>query len=96
MKVCTLIFAALAACADNTVPDEPDVLENPNLADPETNAQLYSGTLCEISADVNEGPCLLACDPDALIDQWVPKGTCVAFECPLSDGTNVRIGGCNP
>ena len=96
MKVCTLIIAMLAACADDTVPDEPAVPDNPALANPEADTQLYSGALCEISPQTNQGPCLLACDPDALIDQWVPKGTCVAFECSLSDGTNIRVGGCNP
>jgi hypothetical protein len=95
MKVCTLMFAALAACADDAVPDEPDVPDNPNIADPETDATLYSGTLCEISPQTNQGPCLLACDPEALVDQWVPEGTCVAFECPLANGTTIRVGGCN-
>lgn len=37
--------------------------------------------------------CAHACDPVAL-EAFIPEGTCATFECPLADGTVVRVGGC--
>lgn len=44
----------------------------------------------------SEGPCSLACDPDAMIDQYVPQGQCVTYRCELASGQVFRTGGCNP
>lgn len=48
---------------------------------------------CEPPTD--EGPCSLLCDPDALIENYVPKGTCVHFLCTLRDGTRRNVGACH-
>jgi hypothetical protein len=37
--------------------------------------------------------CAHACDPDAL-QGFIPPGTCATFECELTDGTVIRVGGC--
>jgi hypothetical protein len=44
----------------------------------------------------NDGSaCAHACDQAAL-EQFIPPGTCATFECPLPDGTVMRVGGCRP
>lgn len=48
---------------------------------------------CEPPAD--EGPCSLLCDPDALVETYVPEGTCVHFLCTLGDGTRRNVGACH-
>lgn len=50
--------------------------------------------LCDSLPD--EGPCALACDPDALSDQYVPAGTCAAFGCTLDDGREISVHVCHP
>lgn len=50
--------------------------------------------LCDSLPD--EGPCALACDIDALVDQYVPVGTCAAFACTLDDGREVSVHACHP
>lgn len=52
------------------------------------------GDVC--AALPEEGPCSLACDPDALVDTFVPKGTCVTYRCELKSGQVFQTGGCNP
>ena len=42
-----------------------------------------------------DGPCSLACDPDALGEQYVPKGACAAFSCTLTDGTQIAVHACH-
>src|SRR5678816_4000176 len=42
----------------------------------------------------DDGPCALACDMDALVDQYVPAGTCVAFGCTLDDGREISVHAC--
>lgn len=41
-----------------------------------------------------DGPCALACDRTALVDQYVPPGTCVEFACQLTDGRLVGVHAC--
>lgn len=41
----------------------------------------------------SDGACSQACNPDAL-RSFIPPGTCATFECPRSDGSIVRVGGC--
>ncbi len=106
-----LLGAALSACADELPsiadPDLPGpgqpilhdlaevVAHNLAIGD-EHEASLHEadepGT-CEPPAD--EGPCSLLCDPDALIETYVPEGTCVHFLCTLRDGTRRNIGACH-
>lgn len=42
-----------------------------------------------------DGACSLACDPEALVEQYVPKGTCVLITCTLDTGETFNTGGCN-
>lgn len=42
-----------------------------------------------------DGPCALACDPDALADQYVPAHACAAFSCTLTDGTEIAVHACH-
>ena len=86
-----LVAMLVAACGNDVGTDEPGVPDD--LATP-SDSTVFAGPLCEFSS-VGEGPCSLACDPDALIDQYVPPGTCIAFECPHLDGSTTRVGGCN-
>jgi hypothetical protein len=41
-----------------------------------------------------DGPCAAACDPVAL-QAFIPAGTCVLIDCTLTDGSTIKIGGCN-
>jgi hypothetical protein len=42
------------------------------------------------------GPCSLLCDRDALVEQYVPEHTCVAFVCDLTDGRQIVQHVCHP
>jgi hypothetical protein len=42
-----------------------------------------------------DGPCSLACDPDALAEQYVPAHACAAFSCTLTDGTEIAVHACH-
>jgi hypothetical protein len=98
-----LLFAMVmtlgaAACAE--VLDDPDLelegqppapsdseidqIENPRFA-PEPGQ-------CDMLPADNSA-CAHACDPD-MLEAFIPPGTCVIFDCPLGDGTQVRVGGC--
>jgi hypothetical protein len=48
--------------------------------------------VCSLLPD--EGPCALACDPDALIETYVPAGSCVAFACTLDNGQEIAVHAC--
>ncbi len=52
-----------------------------------------SDDLCELLPC--DGPCSLACDHDALVEQYVPDGTCASFVCELTDGRTVVLDACN-
>lgn len=41
------------------------------------------------------GPCSAACDL-AVLETYIPQGTCVSFYCVLTDGRTMLAGGCNP
>lgn len=42
-----------------------------------------------------DGPCALACDEDALAEQYVPAGACAAFSCTLTDGREIAVHACH-
>ena len=88
-----LCGAACADSSDETVPDVPVQDVDPAVADPEGFAP-QSAPFCEVPADA-EGPCAIACDHDAVIEQYVPEGTCTIFECEHADGSPLRTGGCH-
>lgn len=99
-----LVGAALAGCAeeasttDEWIPDGPTKPIRPTSRDFAVDerdiapGRLAYDTSCEPLAD--DGPCSLLCDPDALLEQHVPEGTCVVFVCTLRDGTERSLGGC--
>lgn len=41
-----------------------------------------------------DGPCALACDEEALAEQYVPAGVCAAFLCELTDGRSIAVHAC--
>jgi hypothetical protein len=43
-----------------------------------------------------DGPCSLACDPEALAAAYIPHGECAVFLCTTDGGGEIRAGGCNP
>jgi hypothetical protein len=80
------IVVVLAACLG----DSRELVETtPDAAEPAAPA------LCEFVA-VQEGPCSLACEPEALVEQFVPRGMCAMFDCAKRDGSIGRLGGCRP
>jgi len=81
-----------AACADEA--QDPTIPETPDIADVATApGEVRSAFICEPVE--TEGACALACDNDALIDQYVPEGVCMILECELVDGRTIPAGGCN-
>lgn len=104
-----LIGTALSGCADEppsladqdlpggpSIHDLAEVAANDLTIDNEHEASLHEPEepgSCEPPTD--EGPCSLLCDPDALIETYVPEGTCVHFLCTLRDGTRRNIGACH-
>ena len=80
----------------NTIPcPTPANRVSPISAMPKEDAVADEGT--DFCGELpSEGPCSLACDPDALIDQYVPHGQCVTYRCELKSGEVFRTGGCNP
>lgn len=100
-----LVFGAFAACATEDpapVPvPEPAVsnlaqasTEAPASADDAAGEDAGGEDICGLLPC--EGPCSLACDYAALIEQYVPPGTCASFYCHLTDGRPFAIDGCRP
>jgi hypothetical protein len=97
-----LVISGASACAS----DEVEVTASEDVARPENaNVRLRMPAQREIPEDTGpedcelvsavDGACSLACDPDAVIAQFVPEGTCTMFECDLTDGTTINVGGCH-
>lgn len=76
----------LRATLTPDVPDDPQTPEDPDDTPP---------VGCDATVE-ETGACSIACNMDAVIDQYVPAGTCVAFVCDLVDGSTIQIGGCKP
>jgi hypothetical protein len=71
---------------DDSDNDEIDRIEHPTFAaEPSQCAMLPT----------DDSACAHACDANAL-EAFIPAGTCVIFDCPLNDGTSIRVGGCRP
>ena len=91
--------ALVTGCTDDLAMDQRDLEVQP--LDATDDAQPEAAAVAETGGDFcaelpSEGPCSLACDPDALIDQYVPHGQCVMYRCELTSGAVFRTGGCNP
>ncbi|HSD86382.1 MAG TPA: hypothetical protein VLB44_02670 [Kofleriaceae bacterium] len=92
---CLVLVAALcgSACVagddsvDRTLGDDGRVDITSDVAEP------GDPDVCELLPDC--GPCSLACDIQALSEQYVPPGTCVAFACTLSDGRQIAVHACH-
>lgn len=56
-------------------------------------AAVEAGDICDSLPA--EGPCALACDVDALAEQYVPAGACAAFSCTLTDGREIAVHACH-
>jgi hypothetical protein len=78
-------------------PDKPSAGEDddpvPAMPTTPTGQVRSTGPACLV-APGQAGACALACDPEELVAQFVPEGTCTLFECELVDGTRARFGGC--
>ncbi len=74
-------------------PDTSDLAEIDRIEHPTFAAESTPSQCAMLPAD--DSACAHACDPVAL-QEFIPDGTCVIFDCPLTDGTNVRVGGCKP
>lgn len=93
------IIAALVLCGAACADSEPELpAPSEDVLPPESDAivdpvgEIRSAELCEVPADA-EGACALVCDPDALVELYVPEGVCATFECVVN-GTTRRFGGC--
>ena len=85
-----------AACAESTADEavpEP-VVETVDPAGANPQGHVWGAELCAVPPDA-EGACALACDPEAVLEEYVEEGVCVLFECPLANGDITRVGGCN-
>ena len=93
------LFAALAgsacAVAEEAPPGghPPSVEESADVTEALASPPSVEEDLCDALPD--EGPCSLACDPDALRDEYVPAGTCAAFACTLTDGRTITLHACH-
>ncbi len=97
----SLAIVVLAACAadDTPAPPEPESAVG-DLAQASTGAPASADdageedgeNICDLLPC--DGPCSLACDYDALIEQYVLPGTCASFYCHLTDGRPFSLDGC--
>lgn len=100
----TVVACGLAGCAEDPqhledpaddLPTKPIHTATPEHAidTPEAEPrEAAEAVRCEPMSD--EGPCSLVCDRDALLDQYVPAGTCIHFACTAHDGTRHHLGAC--
>ncbi len=84
--------SAVARLADDLARRSYDPLVD--VPDPIADPSGPSGPdACELAVE-QDGPCSLACDNAAVLEEFVAAGTCMIFECELVTGDHVRIGGC--
>jgi len=89
LRALALAAAVLGACAL----DEPTVSDRAQ-ASTGALAEEGDGDVCDLLP--SDGPCSLACDPDALSEEYVPPGTCALFLCTLDDGRMIGVHACHP
>lgn len=90
----------VAGCldADPNVPEPGGVgqSEQPSIGALFADGELVQGPqpdVCDLLPC--DGPCSLACDRDALIDQYVPAGVCMSLFCELTDGRYLVVDVCH-
>ncbi|HEU0034898.1 MAG TPA: hypothetical protein VFQ53_29940 [Kofleriaceae bacterium] len=87
---------AISACtSSDEAPDEGPV--NPDSLEPMTSndESLVAAPSDPCAVVATEGACTLVCDPDRLVEEYVPPGSCVTWLCELRDGGTRRVGGCH-
>lgn len=95
MRKLLVLLVCAAACAESG--DDAEQLETlPSVEDsPSAEPYRWQAVPEQCALLPTDGSaCAHACDSEA-IKQFVPEGTCATFECPLSDGSTLRAGGCN-
>jgi hypothetical protein len=97
-----LAAGALAACAvdDPAAPPQPEATVS-DLAQASTGAPASAADVAGEAEDICgllpcDGQCSLACDYNALLEQYVQPGTCASFYCHLEDGRPFSVDGCRP
>src|SRR5438067_4551311 len=97
-KLLAAAALVLVACTDPTEAPRP---LNPSYPAPTPHEQTpmtrvepaeAGANICELLPQ--DGACSLACDPAALAEKYIPVNTCLSFDCTLTDGQTIRIGGC--
>jgi hypothetical protein len=92
-----LVLSLASACMDGESGREdprPIVPDKPGSTDVDMQSDvLRAANRCNVIE--TDGPCALACTPDALLEEFVPEGTCIIYDCTLEDGSPLRVGGCN-
>jgi hypothetical protein len=98
-----LVLGVLGACADaepTTDPESPHSHDDitvsetqSEITEPEDLNPYLDPEICEPFVET-EGPCSVACDPEAL-QEYVPDGWCMDWLCHTADGHTARIGACN-
>lgn len=95
-----VVLGVLGACAESEPTTDADphddvtvVEAQSEITDPEALNPYLDPDACEPFAET-EGPCAVACDPEAL-QAFVPDGWCMDWLCHTTDGHTARIGACN-
>jgi hypothetical protein len=89
------ILSVTACATDDVDVDTDDPIERTDTAMPAHRDGKTQG-LPEICTRLPlDGPCALACDPEHLVDRYVPAGTCALFSCTPEGGEPFSTGGCN-
>ena len=100
MRAILVGLLVFAGCLDGdpNVPEPGDTStgEQPSIGALFAGDELVQGpqpSVCDVLPC--DGPCSLACDRDALIDQYVPAGFCIHFFCELTDGRLIVLDVCH-
>ena len=92
-----LVAGCLTGDPNASEPDGTSTGEQPSIGALSHEAEHVQGpapSVCDLLPC--EGPCSLACDREALIDQYVPAGFCISFFCELTDGRVMVLDACHP
>ncbi|NVB83256.1 MAG: hypothetical protein HOV81_33095 [Kofleriaceae bacterium] len=106
LKLIATTALVLSACIGDGLGGDPGPLpvedgkEFDPATEPDDNVQTFVGEEtpdneidCALLPEGDDA-CAHACDPDGLVS-YIPAGTCVKFECELTDGRPFTTGGCN-
>jgi hypothetical protein len=91
-----LVAGCLAEDPNDSEPGGTSTGEQPSIGALFHEDELVQGpqpSVCDVLPC--DGPCSLACDRDALIEQYVPAGFCISFFCELTDGRILVLDACH-